>query len=419
MSKGTPPVEARVLGAMFTQVATPVSPAAYSGETFLHYSLPAFDEFGGPNTETGAQIESNKTLLQDDCILVSKLNPRKPRVQLVRKSLSHRQICSTEFVALVSTDDSVDLAYFRHLLSSEPVQRNLDAVATGTTNSHVRARPRDLLKQSVFAPPLPEQRRIAEILDTLDDQIRTTELIIAKRRILADGLRDDLFLGRSGNSTPRRASQFGDIPEDWDVRHLDELVVHVGSGLTPRGGSHVYQQDGILFIRSQNVHFDGLRLDDVAFIDERTNASMARSELCANDVLLNITGASIGRCCRMPSGLGRANVNQHVCAIRLTDSSRDYADYLSGYLGSPLGQRQVDVLNAGGNREGLNYQQVRAFQIIWPPPEERSRIAAILNATHSGIDHEIRKLHKLKTLKKGLMADLLTGRVRAPVGATS
>jgi type I restriction enzyme S subunit len=203
-------------------------------------------------------------------------------------------------------------------------------------------------------------------------------------------------------------SALGKIPIDWDVVSIDEIAIYVGSGITPRGGSNVYQKEGILFIRSQNVTFNGLRLDDVAYIDNRTHESMKRSEVFAHDVLLNITGASIGRCCPVPPGLDAANVNQHVCAIRLPNPNREDAIFLSSVLASYIGQSQIDRLNAGGNREGLNYEQLRAFVIPFPPPNERASIAKILETVDETIAHTSSLIAKLKQIKAGLLHDLLT-----------
>ncbi len=73
-------------------------------------------------------------------------------------------------------------------------------------------------------------------------------------------------------------SLLGRIPREWDAATIEEIAIHVGSGVTPKGGSEVYESEGIVFIRSQNVYDDGLRLDDVAYINERINAQMGRSQ---------------------------------------------------------------------------------------------------------------------------------------------
>ncbi len=201
---------------------------------------------------------------------------------------------------------------------------------------------------------------------------------------------------------------FGPVPHDWDVKTIGELAIHIGSGITPTGGSDVYTTSGVTFIRSQNVTNDGLLLDDVAFIDKKMHDRMKGSEVFAFDVLLNITGASIGRCCYLPLGHGSVNVNQHVCAIRLPSANESDAKYLASVLASPIGQNQIFRLNAGGNREGLNYQQLRVFRIPWPPREGRAGIARILTTVDNLIEKTEALIAKYQAIKQGMMHDLFT-----------
>ncbi len=169
-------------------------------------------------------------------------------------------------------------------------------------------------------------------------------------------------------------------------------------------------------MRSQNVHFDKLKLDDVAFLNTTMHQLMARSKVIPNDVLLNITGASIGRCCYFPEELKEANVNQHVCIIRIGNNSRSKAIYLSAFLASHSGQNQIDRFNAGGNREGLNYQQLREFYLPWPKNDnEIVLISKKINIANLRISNENLFLSKVKLIKQGIMQDLLTGKVRVNV----
>ena len=102
----------------------------------------------------------------------------------------------------------------------------------------------------------------------------------------------------------------------WPVDRIKDHVVKIGSGITPSGGAASYLDSGVPLLRSQNVHFEGLRLEDVAYIAKETHDEMNGTKLRARDVLLNITGASIGRCAFVPDGFGEGNVNQHVCILR-------------------------------------------------------------------------------------------------------
>jgi type I restriction enzyme S subunit len=201
-------------------------------------------------------------------------------------------------------------------------------------------------------------------------------------------------------------SALGKIPEGWEVVTVEQISTRVGSGVTPTGGQDVYLPEGIKFVRSQNVTFAGLLLDDIAYIDSKTHAKMKRSEIFSNDILLNITGASIGRCCVVPENFGLANVNQHVCAIRLKKLDREMSKYLCYVLSSRIGQRQIEILNAGGNREGLNYQQIRSFFIPYPPYPEQFAIAAVLSTVDDAIEKSDQLIAKCKRIKQGLMQDL-------------
>jgi type I restriction enzyme, S subunit len=301
----------------------------------------------------------------------------------------------------------------RHLIAYWA--RGLSRVAQGTTFEAVSKA--DLETLEIGWPDPDDQGPIAEVLEAVATLVDRTRATHQKLKSLAVGVAADLFREY--------------VDEDWaplsdhpDVRAIGEFAAHVGSGVTPRGGSEVYQKEGILFIRSQNVTFDGLMLSDVAYIDEATHRAMKRSAIFPGDVLINITGASIGRCCSVPEDLGPANVNQHVCAIRVNNPEQVDAEYLAAVLASPIGQRQVERLNAGGSREGLNYQQVRSIRVPWPDPAERRRAAHSLDVLNRRIQVEANELQKLMRVEAGLAHDLLTGRVRAtdsgmPAGAAA
>jgi len=111
----------------------------------------------------------------------------------------------------------------------------------------------------------------------------------------------------------------GEIPEHWKISKLKFKLKKIGSGVTPKGGSEVYADEGVMFLRSQNIHFEGLYLDDVVRITPQTHSEMSGSRVQLNDVLLNITGGSIGRCCVVNID-EEFNVNQHVCILRPTPS---------------------------------------------------------------------------------------------------
>ena len=190
---------------------------------------------------------------------------------------------------------------------------------------------------------------------------------------------------------------------------LGDIASKVGSGSTPRGGSEAYVDSGIIFIRSQNVNQNKLLLDDVVYIPEETHEKMSGSKVFANDILLNITGASIGRTCLVPTEFDEANVNQHVCIIR---TPNDNPKFIQSFLSSDKGQNLVDSHQSGGGREGLNFQSIRRFKLCVPSKEEQAKIASFFSAVDEKISQFTQKHRLLCEYKQGMMQKLFSQQIR-------
>ena len=162
------------------------------------------------------------------------------------------------------------------------------------------------------------------------------------------------------------------IPEHWCWMRMGEVTAKIGSGSTPRGGSKVYAREGVPFLRSQNIWNDGIRLDDVVYIPEEVHAKMRGTQVQAFDVLLNITGASLGRCTVVPEGFTEANVSQHVTIIR--PLRKEMCWFIHIFLLSPRGQSMIWERQVGMAREGLSKKILEQFEIPLPPLGEQSRI---------------------------------------------
>jgi len=193
---------------------------------------------------------------------------------------------------------------------------------------------------------------------------------------------------------------------EWKEKKLGGIVTKVGSGVTPLGGESNYKKVGRPFVRSQNVSWGVFLLDNIAFIDEATHQNSVSTEIELEDVLLNITGASIGRSAVANELVSGGNVNQHVCIIR---TQKDILNpfFVNQFLISELGQKQIDSFQAGGNRQGLNFEQIRSFIIPTPPTSlEQQKIAFCLSSLDEVIAAHSQKLDALKEHKKGLMQNL-------------
>jgi type I restriction enzyme S subunit len=210
-----------------------------------------------------------------------------------------------------------------------------------------------------------------------------------------------------------KQTEVGIIPEDWEQATLGNKAVKVGSGLTPTGGERVYRQWGRPFLRSQNVGWGSLLMQDVAYIDDETHASFSATEIRVGDVFLNITGASIGRSAVADARVQGGNVNQHVCIIRCDIEELD-PKYLKYFLLSEAGQRQIGSFQAGGNRQGLNFIQIRSFRLPLPTILEQRAIAGVLSDVDALLGALEKLIAKKRDLKQAAMQQLLAGRTRLP-----
>ena len=163
-----------------------------------------------------------------------------------------------------------------------------------------------------------------------------------------------------------------ELPQGWTWVRLNSLLQKIGAGSTPLGGREVYVPSGVKFLRSQNVWDDGLRLTGVAFIKPATHTKMAGTVVVANDLLFNITGASIGRCAVVPSDFDEANVSQHVTIVRTVLPALN--EFLHKVLVSRHVQQAVMDVQVGVSREGLSIAKLGQFVIPLPPLDEQSRI---------------------------------------------
>lgn len=196
--------------------------------------------------------------------------------------------------------------------------------------------------------------------------------------------------------------RFPEFDEKWETKKLGDVSIKIGSGKTPLGGESVYVSDGIPFIRSQNVINDSLVLDSTC-IPESVHEEMKSSKVLPKDILLNITGGSIGRSCVVPDNFNEGNVNQHVCIIRLKNNDSNFAQSL---LSSWRGQKLVFQGQTGSGREGLNFESIKSFKFHFPSLPEQQKIATFLTAVDKRINLLTQKKEKLEEYKKGVMQKL-------------
>jgi type I restriction enzyme S subunit len=297
--------------------------------------------------------------------------------------------------------------------------RDLHQLAQGSTFKAINNGTLESL--SVLLPPLREQRRIAEILDAADEAIRQTERVIAKLEAVKAGLLHDLLtcgLDEHGRLRDPQAhpeefqdSPLGRIPREWEIVHLQDIAEKITSG--SRGWAAYYSDQGPMFLRIGNLTREhiNLRLDSVAHVQPPSGSEGARTAVQEGDVLISIT-ADLGIIGVIPQRFGEAYVNQHIALVRINPSKAN-PRWVGVYLaGAEVGQRQFYRLNDMGAKAGMNLPTTGALLVTLPAMQEQDRIAALLDVHDARIRAEEAELAKLRQVKRGLMDDLLTGRVR-------
>ena len=289
--------------------------------------------------------------------------------------------------------------YLKTYFETTNAKSYIDAASAGGTMRHFTLKPSQ--KMRILMPSVEEQEKIGGYFVNLDRLITLHQRKYDETKTLKKYMLQKMF-PQNGEKVPE--IRFDGFTEDWEQRKLGDITTKIGSGKTPKGGAAAYKDDGIALIRSQNVNGDRVDLSDVVFIDEQTDEDMKNSRVLKGDVLLNITGASIGRSAVFTREL-RANVNQHVCIIR-TKGSDASPEFIQLNIISSNGQNQIDSFQAGGGREGLNFHQIGKMEFLYPGIEEQQKIGQYF----ANLDHLItlhqRKCDELQSIKKFMLQNM-------------
>ena len=266
--------------------------------------------------------------------------------------------CTNQACAAFKKNEQVIPEYLYYFLRSQKKKFVKDGVGGAQPNISAGY----LKKVEMELPSIEDQRVIVDILEKISD-------IVIKRKQEIQSL-DNLIKARF-------VEMFGDAvanPMNWPVKKLKELSVQINSGNTPKGGSENYVEEGITFFRSQNVWKDHLEMDDIAYIDAATHASMKKSSLKHGDILMTKTGrintenSSLGRAALYDGEDDMANVNGHVYFIRLKDCVNN--KFVLRILVSPEYRKLIRSVCVGGiDKRQLNKEHIEDFPIICPPSD--------------------------------------------------
>lgn len=391
-------------------------------------------EWTGGQTRRFSEVKTGFTSFVEGDVLFAKITPcmENGKGAHVHGLVGGVGFGSTEFHILRATAGNHH-RFIYHWSQSPALRLKAQAFMIGSAGQQrVQA---DFFK-NVGIPLLPacEQRRIAAILDTLDEAIRRTEQVIAKLQQMKQGLLHDLLtrgVDEHGDLRPPpdeaphlyKDSALGQIPRLWatgtvrDVQPFDRQAILTG----PFGadlGSNDFVAEGVPVLRIGNVQWGYLDLAHLQYIKEEKARTLGRYRVFLGDLLFARQGATTGRNALVDAAGNGALINYHIIRVAV-DHARAHPVFLHACFNSELLRRQVDREKGRGTREGVSTATIERFTLWLPPIDEQGRICRILQGHDSFVEGEKARFSKLTTLKHGLLHDLLTGRVRVPTTEVS
>lgn len=365
------------LSAVCRLVKGGLDPRRYADDTFAHYSIPAFDSGVGPVIELGGNIHSQKTPIPSGVVLVSKLNPRIPRVWYVNDNQPYQRICSTEFVALQPDPTMLDPEYLSFALREALQGGVIKGNTAAATKSRERAKPTDFLRLRVKVPSLSRQRRIVDLLSRAENIVRMRREAEQKAKEIIPALFLEMFgnLGMNSNggdaAGPREHGE-GRREANSVVRLGDvaEVVSGVAKGRKLVG--KVTRE--VPYLRVANVQAGGLDLAEMKCIPA-TADEIAELAVRSGDVLLTEGGDfdKVGRGALLEADIGECIHQNHVFRVR-THADRVMPEYFAAYLQTSAARQYfLKAAKKTSNLASINMTQLRNLPLPLPRLETQQK----------------------------------------------
>tara|TARA_B100001057_G_scaffold499428_1_gene610053 strand:- start:4263 stop:5561 length:1299 start_codon:yes stop_codon:yes gene_type:complete len=268
----------------------------------------------------------------------------------------------------------------------------------------------------VLSPPLQNQEKISRFLK---EKLKKFQILIDESKSKRDKLQklvttiidSEIFKNYLLPNSSVGNKFIDDISNQKNVTKLKYLTSKINGGLTPKGGGNIYRDEGIKFIREQNIYDGILLLDGIVHIPHEVHEKMKNSKVKKGDVLLNMTGGSVGRCCSIEDD-GEYNINQHISIIRPLENLN--SKFLEYYLRSTWGKNQTYYYMESSGKEGLSSKKIKNYLIPVIDINEQLTIVENINTklkkTELLIEKEEKKINLIESLINDYMVNYLTGR---------
>jgi type I restriction enzyme S subunit len=366
-------------------------------------------------TNNVVYIDSNEVVnyqayvLEADDILIVMVGATVGKLCKVEKKYSGSLLNQNMWRLTVKSDqeDSQKFAYY----AINPVVEKFLSSQQGSASGFLTQK--DFSLATIKLPPKDEQQKIAKILTSVDEVIEKTQAQIDKLKDLKTGMMQELLT--SGiNHTKFKDSPVGRIPAMWEVVKMDSICTKITDGehQTPKRTS-----EGYFLLSARNIRDGYIALHNVDFVPEieyqRTSKRVLPKQ---GDILISCSG-SIGRVAVVPENLKFSMVR----SVAILQPKQDLinSQFLAYQVSSTKIQAQIEKSLSQSAQANLFQAPIKALDVLIPPLREQSKIANIVKSIDGDIRYKSRKLDAVKNMKKALMQDLLTGKVRVKTESTN
>jgi type I restriction enzyme S subunit len=323
-----------------------------------------------------------------------------------RVALTKREVAFNQDLKAFTCKPDIDPEFLFYALFAR--REHIRELATEASHGTKKLETETLAAVEIPVPKLEIQRRVVAMASAYDDLMENNRRRMALLEESARLLYREWFVRLRWAGHERTRITAG-VPSGWRKTPLGNITTKIGSGSTPRGGEAAYQTEGVTLIRSMNVYDDRFDDDGLAFIGDEQAAALDNVAVQPRDILLNITGASVARCCMAPERYLPARVNQHVMIIRADPAKAD-PFFVHAAINSDERKRQLlSYAQKGSTREALTKETISAFAITLPPADLMRQFGEIAEPCFRQRETLALQNQKLRTARDHLLPRLMSG----------
>ena len=335
--------------------------------------------------------------------------------------LKERYITSVDVAILRIDEDHFEKNLIIQVINNDEFLAKCNEVSGGSTRQRISRK--NLGEIGVLLPRIKEQRKIAKILTTVDNLIEKTQALIDKYQSIKQGMMHDLFtrgVDQNGKLRPTyeeaphlyKESELGWIPKEWEIRRLGNFTCVKGGKRLPAGSDFANEKTEYPYLRVTDMVNGTIKDGDIKHVSAEIQKSISRYTISSDDLYVTIAG-TIGLFGTIPLKYDGAQLTENAAKITSIDPNKYDLLYLSALLNSKIISSQVlKEIGLGAGVPKLALFRIEKLLLPIPTLNEQKRNRLRLQKIINTIEIEGKKLEKLKSLKNGLMQDLLTGKVR-------